>query len=228
MIQKIIDDYLVQEQEKRSSRQRSGKISPSSLGQCYRRQYWNRLNEPMSNPFDNRTLRVFKAGDVFHDFVQEKILSLHPDWQVEVRAEQDDILGFADIVSPDEVSDLKTKHSKGFWWDKKEVEKGKDIAEMFYPNWLQVMTYSFILGKKQSRLVFISKDDLCIQEYHQPLDDYWLNEIDMELTKIRYYWDGKTLPPKTPRLYGGEKTKKECGYCVYKDKCDQTKGGEKC
>ena len=211
MITEILDEILKPKEE----HTKSGKWSPSKLGGCYRKHYWSRKAEPETNPIDERTRRVFKVGDLFHDFFQTNLLLRYPTWQKEVKIEVDDTLGFADLVSEDEVMDFKTVHSKKFWWNTQEINAGKDIKDMFYNNWLQVMFYALSLGRNRARLVFISKDDLCIQEYALPLDSYWKGELDMEFTKLNYYWNENTIPPAQPKLYNG----KECGYCGYKDKC---------
>jgi hypothetical protein len=104
------------------------------------------------------------------------------------------------------------------------MKAGKDIGQMFYNNWLQVMIYALILGKPRARLIFVSKDDLCIQEYSLPLDDFWKRELDTELKTIRFIWEKKALPLASPRLYGGKETKKECEYCQFKDKCKESNG----
>jgi len=223
MIQEIIDEAL----KSREQHEPSGLIRPSSLGQCYRRQYWSRKGEKPSNPIDERTMRVFKCGNIFEEFVVKNILSKHPDWQTQIEVNKDDIHGYADLVTPDEVDDVKSQHSRKFWHNDREMKAGGDIRAMFYNNWLQVLTYAWILVKPKARLIYISKDDLCIQEYVQELDNYWLNEIDMELAKDRYYWDFKTLPPAEPRLYGGIETKKECEYCQFFASCDAVEHSKK-
>lgn len=226
MIQGIID----QELGSRERKQGSGLISPSSLGQCYRRIWWARNNETPSNPPDARTLRVFAMGYLVEKFVTDNLLKRYPEWQTQVEVTKDDVHGFADIVTPDEVIDVKSQHSRKFWWNTKEMQEGKDIRDMFLNHWLQVMTYAWFLDKPKARLVYVSKDDLCIQEYSLEVDEkdgYWKGLIDEELTKIRYYCGSKTLPPATPRLYWKEKEQKfgECEYCQFKDKCQQKEKG---
>jgi hypothetical protein len=208
-IQSLIDKALI-----RPERERSGKFNPSSFGGCYRKQYWNRKNEPKSNPPDERQIRVFAAGQLFHDFVQ----NLMPNCKKEVLVESDDVKGFADLVSDTEVIDIKSQHSKSFWYMAK--FKGDDIKKEKYSNWLQVLYYARELGKKFGRLVFVSKDDLAIQEYVQPLDDYWLGQIDAELKALRYLWKKDELPPAKPRCKPNKKGEYwECNYCDWKDKC---------
>ena len=219
MIQKLINDKLLAEQEERNKRVRSGKFSPSLFGRCYRMQYWNRKGEVITNPVDERSLRIFKAGKLFHDFVQ----NLLTDYEKEVKVETDDILGYADIVLPDEVVDLKSQHSKAFWWM---TQPNYDINKEKFQNILQVVTYAWLLKKPKARLVFISKDDLCILEYGFNMER-WYWAIEEELNTLRDYWV-KGLPPKKPRAYGIDKNKKsptygkpnECWkYCPYKNKC---------
>lgn len=213
-IQDIINKALLKEQEDRAGRQRSGKWSPSSFGYCYRRQYWNRKNETPSNPIDERTLRVFKAGKLFHDFVQNYI----PDQSKEVKVDKDDILGYADIVTKDSVIDIKSVHSKAFWY----MEKSNyDVKKEKENNWIQVATYAWILGKEWVRLMFISKDDLCIAEYAFPTKEF-IPKVEEELKILRGYWEKEEVPPAKPRCYNG----KECKYCQFLGLCSDFERGE--
>jgi len=209
-IQDIIDEALVPK-----PRIRSGKWNPSSFGYCFRSQFWNRKDEPKSNPPDKRSMRVFEAGKMFHNFVQKLIVE-QEDCQVEVDIESDDIKGFADIVRTNEVVEMKSVHSKSFWWLTK---KNCDIKAEKYSNWLQVMYYTRELKKDFGRLVFISKDDLAIQEYVQPLDDYWLSEIENELIALRALWDINELPIAAPRCDKSKKGYWHCNYCSFLDLC---------
>lgn len=216
-VQSLIDDKL----NIKSDHKRSGKWSPSQFGGCLRKQFYHRKDEPQSNPPDSRSLRVFKAGDLFHDFVQS--LLIDKGYQSEVLIETDDVKGFADLVNHDEVADIKSVHSKSFWY----MTKTDNIKEEKYHNWLQVMWYAIELKKQYARLVFVSKDDLCIQEYRLEVDNYWRKEVSKELDTLRKVWVEGVLPEAKPRLFGKDKngTPKECSYCNWLDKC---KGEEVC
>ncbi len=99
--------------------------------------------------------------------------------------------------------------------------KSKNIKKDKYTNWLQVMYYTREQHKEFGRLVFVSKDDLCIQEYVQPLDDYWLKQLDTELCALRYLWKKDELPPALPRCFiSKDGSSKECEYCNWMDKCN--------
>ena len=209
-IQKKIDDKLLAEYEKSLLRERSGKYSPSLFGRCYRLQYWNRLNVPPTEKTDTLTLRKFKAGHLFHDFVQ----GLLPEHKHEVKVETDDILGFADIVLPDEVVDIKSVHSKAFWYSQK---KDYDVSKEKYTNILQVCTYALLLGKTKASLMFISKDDLCVDEYVFETDN-WKVEVGNEIGFLKDIWDRKFEPEAKPKAYNG----KECQYCKFLTLCKET------
>ena len=118
-IQEIIDEQLLAENAK--PRVRSGKWNPSSFGMCYRQQYWNRKNESRSNPFDARNLRVFEAGKLFEQWVMNHLSGL----EEQVLIEEDDVKGLADVVTEDTVLDVKSQHSKSFWY----IKKCKDIVQ---------------------------------------------------------------------------------------------------
>jgi hypothetical protein len=241
-VQQKINEALQKEQS--IPRIRSGKFSPSSFGKCFRNQYWNRKNETPSNPPDERALRIFKCGKIFHEFVQ----GLFPDAQIEVLIENENVKGFADLVDDDEVIDIKSQHTQAFWYMEK---TDYDVSKEKYSNILQVMYYAMELGKEWGRLVFVSKDDLCIAEYKFHID-IWKDKVLKELDVIQSFWNLQEVPAANPRLYPyrieGDKLHlkksqetiklwkefnpdkdikeqkfisgmKECGYCQFKDKC---------
>jgi hypothetical protein len=218
-IQSLVDNFL---REKRESKEHksSGKFIASNLGKCYRAQFWYRKGEPITNPPDERSYRVFAVGDIFHQFVQD-IITKQPNAQIEVSASNEDFACRADMVIDDEVFELKSQHSRAFWY----MTKSENVAEDKEPNILQGLFCAKMLGKKKARIVFISKDDLCIQEYGFTLNEEWNKKLDKEIKTLRDYWKKDELPPACPRAYKKKKGDKieyaECGYCGYKTKCDE-------
>ena len=217
-IEKLIDTEIAKKQEERKSYVRSGKMSPSQFGYCYRKQFWNRKDVESTNPPDARTLRVFKCGNLFEDFVSTY---LPKDIDRQVLIETEDIKGYADFVTNDRVIELKSQHSGSFWYLNK---ANCDITIEKKPNILQVMTYVYYLKKKLGCLIFISKDDLCIKEYEFHIDN-WAKEVEEEVAINKRFWAEGKLPPAQPRCYWNKKTNKfkECGWCSYKDKCKGAK-----
>ena len=222
-IQALVDEALKAENDK--PRKRSGKFSPSQFGKCVRAQVWNRADVQKTDEPEDRVLRIFKSGKLFHDFVQHVIAKNDTNIQTEVKVEEDDVIGFADIVNGDTVYDLKTVHSGAFHYMK------DDISESKKPNILQVIYYAKMLQKQKATLVFISKDDLCLREYTFMVNERWLGEVDGELDDLRYYWglyQGGALPAADPRAYKDKNGKcQECKYCAWKTLCDQTEKEEK-
>lgn len=212
-LQELIDNALA----KKGERIRSHKYSPSMLGRCYRSQFFNRKEEPVSNPPDVRTERVFQAGKLFHNFVQDLIIANNPEAQEEVLIETADFKGYADLVLPDEVTDIKSQHSKAFWYRKDLT--WKELEPKLYPNILQVVFYAVELHKERARLVFISKDDLSIQEYPILTDNYRV-KLAKEISTLRDFWREEKLPPAEPRAYPNKDGKfAECGYCLWETLC---------
>lgn len=213
MITKLIDEKLQKEQKEKEGRLRSHCFSPSLFGRCYRLQYWNRKNIPQSNPPDNISLRKFAVGKIFHEWIQK----LLPEHQNEVLCKEDDVCGYADIVTADTVYDIKSSHSRAFWY----MEKSNyDVNKEKETNIIQVCYYALRLNKPKATLIFVSKDDLYTAEYgFNPLN--WKEKIEAELTVLRDYWSKNITPPAGPRAYAG----KDCEYCSFQTYCKtQPKG----
>jgi len=216
MIQEQIDQFLLAEESKKADRIRSGKFSPSSFGRCYRMQYWNRLNEPKTNPINAKTLRVFRIGSLIHQMIQN---ILKGQYLSEVKIETNEVLGFADLVNIDEVIDIKSVRSFQFKLMKGMKKKKYDFRTEKKENILQVTYYGKELVRKKGRLVFIDKDSLDIIEFEFEIAEFE-KELQDELDILNGFWNKKQLPPPIPRCYNG----KECSYCGYLDKCNQMKG----
>ena len=213
MIQQLIDNALIKEQELKSKRIRSGKFSPSSFGRCYRMQFWNRKNEPQTNPPDVEALRRFKVGNIIHDYMQSFFLNAQREVMV---LDKDDVIGFADIVLDNEVIDIKSCRSFEF---KTFAKEGYDIGVGKTTNCLQVTSYALFLNKPLARLIFIEKDALDSKEFPLVIAD-WKERIEDELQILRGQWARQELPQPIPRAYGG----KECQYCSFMDKCFKLEG----
>ena len=207
-----VDKLLLQEEEKKASRTRSGKWSPSSFGKCYRAQYWNRLNEPKTNPLEAKTLRIFKVGNLIHNFFQG-ILGM--EYSSEVKVETENVLGFADLVNIEEVVDIKSVRSYQYKL-MKDRKKKYDFKTEKKDNILQVAYYGKSLGKKRGRLIFVDKDSLDVIEFEFAISEFE-KELQEELDILNGFWTKQKLPPAMPRCYNG----KECSYCGYsiEDKC---------
>jgi hypothetical protein len=217
MIQQLINKALLKEQEDRKDRQRSGKYSPSSFGRCFRLQYWNRKNEPESNPSGISSLISMAEGTIWHRQLQSYL----PKEKVEVRVETDDILGFVDWVEDDCVYDFKTTEEWKFkrYWN---IPTTK-IWETHTENYLQVGWYGLELKKPKCCLVGAVKGSLSEKGmvYHYQPVEALKSAILCEIEALQKFWAEQKLPPAKPRAFGGN----DCTYCSWRDKCKEIENG---
>lgn len=219
----VLNMKLREEFDGKSIRERSGKWNPSAFGQCFKRQYLRRSNHVPDNPPDDRALKIFKVGNMFEEF----IFSLFQT-ERQVKVETDDTLGYADGVGEDEVQEVKTQHSMKFWHINKAKQlEGFSIVNECREHILQGMFYVRELKKKCLRMIYISKDDLCIDEYVIPLTPEINEMLDNETRTLNHFWERKEDPPAEPRLYRDKKTgvMKECQYCQYVGYCKGVQSG---
>lgn len=216
-ISKDLDLLLARERIIDQANRKKGVISPSSLGQCLRRQVWTRAGEEMSDPPDAQTLRIFKEGNILHVFIQ----SMYPEECREVEVSDGDVYGHADLVFADEVKDIKTC---GVFQFKKFVKMSKEeFAKEKTDYILQACTYAVKLSKDFFSLVLVSKDDLTILEFRYETKTHRAS-VEAELSSVREAWvlkdSSSVLPKAIPRLYNG----KECQYCAFHNKCEILEG----
>ncbi len=217
-IQQIINSAIALERQQ-ERKEPSGKYYPSGFGMCYRAQFLNRKNIEKSNAPDERVLRVFKAGNLFESFVTNLILREYPSASTQVLCEEEDIKGYADLVKENEAVEIKSQHSKAFWYMNK-YQNLQEVREAKYHNFMQCAYYAKKLDKEFLRLVYISKDDLCIKEYVDKYEGYWQNELEKELKMLRLIWRIQEVPPALPRRWKKKDgTYSECKYCDYYDFC---------
>ena len=207
-VQAVLDTVVVELNKQK--KKRSGLINPSSLGQCYRRQLWNRNDVTPTNPPDARALKLFRVGNMFHKDLQ----SILPADMCEVEFTKEDVHGFADFVGVDCVVDFKTVGNYQWRLFKK---KGFRIEEEKIDYILQLMTYCYFFDKPVGVLLFICKDTYEMLKFPYYLED-WRDRVDEELDILRGFWFNKRTPPAQPRLYKG----KECVYCNFFDLCRET------
>lgn len=200
-----------EDQEKRKLRTKSGKISPSSFGWCYRRQWYKHNGQPETDPMDFQGWAKVTLGQVIHRVFQ----AMFPKECCEVKVETDDCFGYADIVLEDRVIEIK---SQSDWAFKYHTKKGFDVKSEKVDNWLQVAFYAMVLNKPKVELDFINQKQISdIVEYEDETIK-WIPKVDEELKLIKEAIKGQ-IPDANPRLYAG----KECKYCSYRTVCGHKK-----
>jgi len=206
MLTEIIDTYIA---EKNANSQReNNKFRVSDAGRCRLMRFWKRQGKPVSNDFDERTLRVFEVGNVFHiwlqDLLQEKGLLVEREFEVEDAHR----IGHIDALVKNGngliLYDFKTVNSKKFSYIKKEG----DIHYAF-----QVASYAMMLpfGVSEAAIVYISKDDLRIAEMPVDLDGI-KSKVTDDWTILIQAWENQVEPTPNPMSW-------ECKYCNYQSSC---------
>lgn len=151
-VRPIVDDYLIaKSKEKRDY----GKYwSASSAGYCHRKLIFERLGVPTTQPDDPRKQRVFEAGKIFHDWIQELTRKAGVSIAQEVELQDEDLMirgHFDDLIAIEYgddkpathliLYDYKTVNSRSFMWAKK-----NDNAMSHYHR-LQLASYMMMLKK---------------------------------------------------------------------------------
>lgn len=216
--QKILNDWLRQETEKRKEKKIDA-FHASSLGQCKRKQIYRRMNEPESNPPDDRALRIFAVGDIFHEFMQKKAeeAGVLVAKEQSIKNEEYNYSGRYDALIEKDgkklLYDFKTQHSQSFHYMQENgtgVDEGKK---------LQIVSYAVMgnLPVDECRLLFLSKDDLCMMEVPVRVKDY-KDKVIAELKELNQFYKEKKIPDQIPEIENG-KANWQCTYCAFKDNC---------
>lgn len=211
-----IDEWLLEEAKKERD---YGKYwSASSAGYCMRKNIFERLKVPhIETESDARKQRLFTAGHVFHDWIQDvtKQAGLSVASEVELQDEDLMIRGhFDDLIKIDDkliLYDYKTVNSRSFMWSR------KNGAKMSYFHKMQLGTYMYMLRKRkggdpiflpnnalnqlpdlsEARILKIEKDNLMMEE--QQL--FWSEALEEEVltywTMLNEYWKEEKIPPCT-------------------------------
>lgn len=207
-MRQLVDDYLVE--ESRKVRDYGDYWSASSAGYCMRKVIFERLGVPkIEQEGDARKQRVFTAGHIFHNWIQEitKEAKVSLAQEMELQDEELMIRGHFDdliIVGDNKVVlyDYKTVNSRSFMWAKKNGNK------MSHFHRLQLGTYLYMLGKldkdffnglelSEARILKIEKENLMMGE--QQL--MWTPDLERDVvqywTTLNGYWKKQTMPKCT-------------------------------
>ena len=213
-VEEKLNEYLEKVAGENITRVRSGKFNISGLGGCYRKQYYDRINL-RKTPLTLDTRKVFKMGDIVHEFLQ----SLYPLSECEVKCETDHYVGYADIVTDFEVIDIKSVNSNA--WNFIKAKKGEDfsthrarVLKEKIHNVYQVVYYAHLIGKEKAWLCFVNKNTMECIEVMVLVKDY-IDDIMKEVATLERFWNDEEVPAAEPKLFKG----KECAYCSFLKTC---------
>lgn len=190
----------------------------SKLGSCLRGIYLDRIGAKPDEELNERTLRVFHCGNIFEKWLIDliSIKKKEEDYEIETQKRVEDkelgVSGRVDLIirKKDEiVFEIKSKHSQAFWYM---LRNGKPMEQHEQQLWI----YLYLLNIPKGILVYISKDDLAIQQYEVYLADGRLKE------KVFYQLDllNKAWKKKDPSILPLPEEKSwQAKYCQYHSQC---------
>lgn len=144
---KLIEERLIKDNEEKDPEyfhHREGVVHTSSLAKCLRGVVHEMLGAKKTSEMDPRKLGIFKAGNLFEDFVIEALGDrvIHKQRQYEYRYKNILLVGRSDYTINDEgvvrIGENKSVHSDSFWMRERE---GTLIA---WHNQMQLETYLWL------------------------------------------------------------------------------------
>lgn len=230
-VRQILDDYLLEESKKK--RDYGNYWSASSAGYCMRKNIFERLGVPHIEEEDAaRKQRVFTAGHVFHNWIQELTKASGASIAQEVELIDDKLMikgHFDDLIKADDkliLYDYKTANSRSFNYKK----------EMSHYHRMQLGTYMYMLrhlkpGDKVSfedghlfmdklgefsskgeswvtkieegRILVLEKDTLRTKEFVLEWSVGLEKDIYSYWSTLNGYWESKKMPKCTCADYEG-------------------------
>lgn len=183
--------------------------------------YLERLGKEPDEPLDDRVYRIFSVGNQMEEWLCNLIKDRPEikDYKTQLRVEDKKlgVSGYADLFLEFKdgkkwLYEIKTKHSRSFWWM---VKKGQGAMQQHkYQLWL----YLYLLDIEQGSIIYLSKDDLEIREYVIRRDNKKLEKQVMTiLNTLNECWEKKVLPPLP------EKDSWQAKYCRYHKQCLKSK-----
>jgi hypothetical protein len=240
-----VDNYVLKLEEPREP---DGMWHPSGLFGCPRATMYQYRGVEQSNPPDERARRVFRVGHILHEFVQTaiaddtEILAFYAEVKIldEERRIKGHVDGLAKLANGTWiVLEFKTINSMAFRFNDLPKEDHKGQASVY----LMVLRDHGGIGQladgteivippmgdelNRATFVYISKDDLKIEEFTMLWTPAKYRVIAQRLLVLETHAEAGTLPPRLPyqtktnKKTGKSTTSKHylCGYCSWADQC---------
>jgi hypothetical protein len=226
----ILDAYIEHLDEERVP---DGKFHPSSLWMCDRQAVMVARGEPQNIKPDAKTKRVFKIGNIIHEFIQEAMAFKynHEDSHgTQMKSEflideqyltghGDDVLFVQWLTEDEEAVVYEYKSTRNL----SKVRKDKKANTHHIK---QGATYCAGLAAagtkvKELHVVYFEKTNLDIEEFVYPYDPAWRDEVDRKIADLAPYLD---KPGEYPACTGEDWLKKpDHPYCPFYPICHQAK-----
>lgn len=192
----------------------------TDLGKCLRGVYYARQGVEPIEKLDERKYRIFKVGNLFEEWVIDTISQVGNG----VKIERPETIYLKDLdfsVRPDLIVtkgderflyEIKSVHSQKFWWMEKRGE-GPD-EHYLMQTWMGL----YATDIQEGRLIYVSKDDLCMAEYVVTLDGEIGEKAMTEIKILNEAWQRQEPPEAAPAIIDN-KVNWKAKYCPYHTLC---------
>ena len=214
------DNKQLREREEEESKKKHDYWRCSSMGQCYRKRFWDRAGE-FKEPYDIHTLKIFDEGHKAHEYWQSKLKKQG----ILISAEEEftdkelNLKGHCDAIVKVNgeyiLYDIKTVHPFKF----NHLKRGEADRQYI----MQLMAYVYMArkkykGLKEARLLYHAKDPHGYRNMEKVyfINDRIIEEIRQEIDCLNNYWESGLVPPAEPSMSF------ECGYCRH-SQCESYK-----
>ena len=208
-IRDLIDRHIA---EHRGEWEPSPKFRVSDAGRCHLMRYWKRQGKEPTDLPDERALRVFEVGHMVHRWIQDILEEKGVLFGKEILVEDEHRIGHVDAVvmldGGPVLFEFKTVHSRKFHYQRR-LGFMEDTHYFF-----QAATYAMMIPVKitETRIVYVSKDDLHIEEVTVPMPEMRIRAAE-DWGKLIEAWEEGREPEPNPLDW-------ECRYCIYRSTCD--------
>jgi len=179
---------------------------PSGAMMCNRKEYYNRK---IGRPEDPELSRIFLVGQIFHDWMEQNVLSGgEAEKHFKIQLDDMEIRGRADYVDEKYVYELKT------------IKFLKQVLENPLSHHVsQINLYLGAFNMRFGKLVYIEKNTFQVIEHVVEFSQELYDETVANYKLLKTGLDADTLPSRKQEYPGHW----ECKYCNWKDECDGNK-----
>lgn len=223
----LINQDLRETERQSRAEESNDSFRASGMGSCKLKRYWKRSGK-QGEPIDDRGLRVFAAGHVFHEWIQNKTKKYGKSIMSEIDMEYKNP-NTGKVLATGHLDDLidhnghyilydyKSMHSQGFHYLKGGAKPQHRRQIVTYMLMVQQMFPEKFSELTDLRVLYISKDDLCTLELSVRPTSELVNSVLNELYEINDSFEKQIEPIAEPE------EEWECKYCAYKLVCPRGK-----
>lgn len=231
----IVEAQLIKDNEAKDPHYfefREGVVHSTSVARCLRGVVHEMLGAKKDSEMDTRKLGVFKAGNLFEDFIITALGDrvVHAQREYEYKYKNITLVGRSDYAIEDNgvmrIGENKSVHSNSFWMRERE---GTLVA---WNNQIQLQIYMWLErilngNKWEGVFSYISKDDCTVIGAPVKFNQRVIDEIvipALDIINEAYTKKNPELAPLPPMTVFSEARNQYqknwlCTYCEYHEKC---------